>query len=208
MGRPPNGTAGRCTVDDLRDLIASSAEEFCWLSYTLTGEHARAQISLENAVDQLLNGTHLVFREWINRWARRLIIKSCIVTMREEIQSSAQSVSKSSPFLAPPSSAVLALPEVPLQSLQTFLLRLDPLARFVVVLRMLEKYSRRETALLLGVDERACDLAQEAAMKELTVQCCPQEHVPIQPVTGLTRIASPGKIGKEPREWLKLRTSP
>ena len=108
-----------------------------------------------------------VFREWINRWARRLIIKSCIVAMREDIQSLPQTASKYLPVPAPTSSAALVHPELPLQSLHARLLRLDPLARFVVVLRMLEKYSRRETALLLGVDERICDVALEAATEKL-----------------------------------------
>ena len=208
MGRPPNGAAGRCTADDLRDLIASSAEEFCWLSYTLTGERVRAQISLEKACDQLMDGTGLVFREWIHRWARRLIIKSCIATMRGEIQSSSQSASKHPAVPAPSSSAALVLPELSLQSLQECLLRLDPLSRFVLVLRMMEKYSRRETALLLGVDEGTCDVAQEAAIKEVKVRRRPEERMPVQPAPGLTRVSSPGKIRKDNSEWHKLRTSP
>ena len=45
----------------------------------------------------------------------------------------------------------------PSEVLQQRLLHLDPLPRFVFVLRALEGYSRRETALLLGIGDRACE---------------------------------------------------
>jgi DNA-directed RNA polymerase specialized sigma24 family protein len=45
----------------------------------------------------------------------------------------------------------------PSDALQQRLLHLDPLPRFVFVLRALEGYSRRETALLLEIGDRVCE---------------------------------------------------
>lgn len=171
--RPLGLPAGHCTAADYRRLFVSSAEEFRWLSHTLTGEHARAEISLGNAFDQLLEDDSLVFREWITNWARRLIIKSCIATMREALRKSAQKLSRQQLVPAYSSDAALMLPELSPESLQACLLRLDLLSRFVLVLRMMEKYSRRETALLLEIDERICDVAQQLAMEELATRCSP-----------------------------------
>jgi DNA-directed RNA polymerase specialized sigma24 family protein len=46
---------------------------------------------------------------------------------------------------------------MPSTVLQEQLLELDPLSRFVFVLRALEGYSRRETSLLLNIDDRTCE---------------------------------------------------
>jgi DNA-directed RNA polymerase specialized sigma24 family protein len=53
----------------------------------------------------------------------------------------------------------------PSDLLQQRLLNLDPLPRFVFVLRALEGYSRRETALLLEIGDRACESIFTGALK-------------------------------------------
>lgn len=62
---------------------------------------------------------------------------------------------------------VSAILDLPSERLQKKLLELDPLPRFVFVLRAIEEYSRRDTALLLDIDDRTCDFAYWRAAQAL-----------------------------------------
>jgi DNA-directed RNA polymerase specialized sigma24 family protein len=138
----------RCTAEDYRELFATNGYEFRWFCYALTGNLATR-----------------VFREWMSHWARRLIIKSCIVAMNSTIQDAARGYSPPQAHLPLQDSRALELlRKMPLDVLQEKLLALDALSRFVIVLRALEGYSRRETALLLDIDEMTCPVAHGSAI--------------------------------------------
>lgn len=147
----------RCTPEDYRGLFTREADQLHLLCRALTGDDHRAQLSFQDALAQSLASANGVFREWMSSWARRQIIKSCIRTMATEIQSVARSFS---PFTTYRSLSDAAASEqlrtMAPTLLEKKLLALDPLSRFVIVLRVLENYSRRETALLLDVDEMTC----------------------------------------------------
>jgi DNA-directed RNA polymerase specialized sigma24 family protein len=105
-----------------------------------------------------MKGADCVFRDWMVSWARRLIIQACIAVIRPTDDSledclclhhKVDSVGLSDQL-------ELALSQ-PSDVLQQRLLNLDPLPRFVFVLRALEGYSRRDTALLLGIGDRTCE---------------------------------------------------
>jgi DNA-directed RNA polymerase specialized sigma24 family protein len=148
----------RCTQNDYVRLFADSAEPLRWLCYTLTGNEELSEKVLRAAFEQSLKGADCVFRDWMASWARRLIIQACIALMRptgcgpEECAClhSREDGSGISDRLE------LALSQSP-DALQQRLLHLDPLPRFAFVLRALEGYSRRETALLLEIGDRACE---------------------------------------------------
>jgi DNA-directed RNA polymerase specialized sigma24 family protein len=149
----------RCTSNDYRRLFAGSAERLRWLCYLLTGDHDLSEKLLSAALEQSLKGSDHVFREWILSWARRLIIRVCIETMRPHITEIAQSA-----FLLPPmrldaidQTRLLTMLSLPAEIFQERLLGLDVLSRFVFVLRGMEGYSRRETSLLLNIDDRTCE---------------------------------------------------
>jgi DNA-directed RNA polymerase specialized sigma24 family protein len=150
----------RCSPEDYRSLFHSNAESLLGLCRTLTGDERRARLSFDNALNRCVESANVVFREWMLSWARRLIIKSCIAAMRSEIQSAAHRFSASTinrPL--PETTRARHLSKMAPEELETKLLRADTLCRFVVVLRVVENYSRRETALLLDVDEIICTSA-------------------------------------------------
>jgi DNA-directed RNA polymerase specialized sigma24 family protein len=159
----------RCTSNDYRRLFAGSAERLGWLCYLLTGNEKLSEKLLDAALEQSLKGADHVFREWMVSWARRLIVRVCIETMRPQIAEVAQAA-----YLLPPMrlgaidqerlSPVLSLPA---DVLQERLLELDVLSRFVFVLRALEGYSRRETSLLLNIDDRCCEWTYVRAAESL-----------------------------------------
>jgi DNA-directed RNA polymerase specialized sigma24 family protein len=149
----------KCTKNDYRRLFAASAEPLRWLCCTLTGDEELSGKILDAALEQSLKGADQVFREWMLSWARRLIIKVCIETMRSRMSNLSQAVYPLSPMrldLVDRDHLSVAL-NLPADLLQQRLLELDVTSRFVFVLRALDGYSRRETSLLLNIDDRACE---------------------------------------------------
>ncbi len=162
------GQPDRCTAEDYRELFASKEDEFEWLCYALTGNSRYADLSLDHAFEESLQSGTRVFREWMLSWARRLIIKSCIAAMDSEIQHVARDLSPGKIQLpAHRKQDPDQLRKMARDVLQKRLLALDVLSRFVVVLRTLEGYSRRETTLLLDVDEMTCAVVHDLAMASL-----------------------------------------
>ena len=149
----------RCTTNDYRRLFASSAERLRWLCCMLTGNDELSEKLLDAALEQSLKGSAHVFREWMVSWARRLIIRVCIDAMRPRLVAMAKEA-----YLLPPMrldsidpdrlSEVLSLPA---EIFQERLREQDVLSRFVFVLRALEGYTRRETSLMLDIDDRTCE---------------------------------------------------
>lgn len=174
--RNEKGTAGEC-----RALFASSKAELRWLCYTLTGDTELSDKAMDAALQQSLKGASQVFREWMSNWARRLIIKFCIAIVKPAEAPLVQSASPLFPvnFGEVSMDNVRALLGLPPETLQQKLMQLDALSRFVFVLRALEGYKRRDTAVLLSIDDRACEwiygwaasrLASEMP-REATKQC-------------------------------------
>jgi DNA-directed RNA polymerase specialized sigma subunit, sigma24 homolog len=162
----------RCTDNDYRELFASSATQLHWLCYTLTADRELSEKVLNAALEQSLKGAGQVFREWMVSWARRLIIRVCIATVRPTSLGAPQcqcGQHESEADLAVFGSPELLL-SLPADVLQDNLLRLDPLSRFVFVLRALEGYSRHETALLLNIDDRACEWTYMQAGRFMNIQ--------------------------------------
>ena len=148
----------RCTQNDYVRLFADSAEPLRWLCYTLTGDKPLSERVLDAAFQQSLKGADQVFREWMVSWARRLIIQTCIRLVRPSGQGLEECVClhHREDGTSISDQLELALSQPP-EMLQQRLLGLDPLPRFVFVLRAIEGYARRETALLLGMGDRTCE---------------------------------------------------
>jgi DNA-directed RNA polymerase specialized sigma24 family protein len=147
----------RCTQNDYVQLFADSAEPLRWLCYTLTGDKALSEKVLSAAFEQSLKGADRVFRDWMVSWARRLIIQACIRLMRPTAQSMEECVCIHHRKEDGISDLLELALSQPSEVLQQRLLNLDPLPRFVFVLRALEGYSRRDTALLLEIGDRTCE---------------------------------------------------
>jgi DNA-directed RNA polymerase specialized sigma24 family protein len=155
----------RCTQNDYVRLFANSAEPLQWLCYTLTGDEALSEEVLSAAFEQSLKGADRVFRDWMVSWARRLIVQACIRLMRPAGQSMEECVCVQHKRDGGISDLLeLALTQ-PSEVLQQRLLNLDPLPRFVFVLRALEGYSRRDTALLLEIGDRTCESIYISALE-------------------------------------------
>jgi DNA-directed RNA polymerase specialized sigma24 family protein len=163
-----SNASDRCTEQDYRNLFATSAEELRWLGYTLTGDDSLSEKVMDAALEQSLKGASRVFREWMLSWARRLIIRFCIGAVQPAAGLN-QSTYRKSPadFATVDAEDVSAILDLPSDRLQEKMLELDPLPRFVFALRAIEEYSRRDTALLLDIDDRTCEFAYWRAAQAL-----------------------------------------
>ncbi len=163
----------RCTQNDYVQLFADSAEPLQWLCYTLVGDKVLSERVLGAAFEQSLNGADRVFRDWMVSWARRLIIQACIRLMRPADQSVEECLWLHNKRDEGISDLLELALRQPSEVLQRRLLNLDVLPRFVFVLRALEGYSRRDTALLLEIGDRTCEsiylVALEAVQPKLYV---------------------------------------
>jgi len=155
----------KCTQNDYVQLFTDSAEPLHWLCYTLTGDEALSERVLNAALEQSLKGADRVFRDWMVSWARRLIIQACIRLVRPTGQGEAECLCLHNRRDQDISDLLELALSQPSEVLQQRLLNLDPLPRFVFVLRELEGYSRRETALLLEIGERTCESMYIAALE-------------------------------------------
>lgn len=159
----------RCSEQDYRNLFTTSAQELRWLCHTLTGDDSLSEKAMDAALEQSLKGPNRVFREWMLSWARRLIIRFCVGAVRPAGASNRESNNAFATVQFKPVNAeeVDEILSLPADRLQGKLLQLDPLPRFVFALRAIEEYSRRDTALLLDIDDRTCEWAYCQAIEAL-----------------------------------------
>jgi DNA-directed RNA polymerase specialized sigma24 family protein len=163
----------RCAKSDYVELFTNAAQPLHWLCFTLTGDKALSDRVLEAALEQSLKGADQVFREWMVSWARRLIVKACAEIVKPWVSAAAEEFQQMYPMRlqAIDQDRVETLVNVPSSILQSWLLQLEPLCRFVFVLRAIEGYTRRDTALLLNVDDRVCEWAYVRAVNTIGAFC-------------------------------------
>lgn len=136
---------GYATIEDFRRIFTESMDEFYRLSFLLTANHDKAEQCFVAGLEESLRSNH-VFKEWARPWAKRVIIQNAIRELKP-----CPPVASSSFSVAPYSS------ERPNQDQHFKLDRVLGLAdfdRFVFVISVLEHYSDRDCALLLGCSSR------------------------------------------------------
>jgi len=128
----------------------SSAEDFCkvfhqdmdvlyWLALTLTSDESKAEQCFVAGLEECMGGNS-VFQEWARSWGRRVVIKNAIRLMSPR------------PDMAfpPPVIRQQEKPRTPAEVAQVALAHLGLFGRFVYVMSVLEGYSDRDCASLLG----------------------------------------------------------
>lgn len=149
----------RSTAAECHALFMHEAAQFRLLCDILTADEQLSRSSFDDAAHRSMESAAGVFREYILPWTRRMVIKSCIRVMWTEIQNKARRSSSVITQALPDRVGSEPICQVTLKALKGELVHLDALSRFVFVMRVLENYSRRETALLLGIDEITCAAA-------------------------------------------------
>jgi len=160
----PGASNGTAAVQ--RSQAYASAEDFCAifreemdslysLALVLTGSHDLAHKSFLGALDDCRYGS-TVFQEWARSWSRRAVIKNAI-RLVDPIRSGGNDESK----------AGLEAVASEMDSSARLFLQLRPFERFVFVISVLEGYTVRECAALLGGSGREVEQARVRALQQV-----------------------------------------
>lgn len=148
------------SAEEFRQLFDACKGGFFHLAYALTADRILAQECLVSGIEDC-RIAKAVFREWAQKWARRVIIRTAVRLLREPIrcdQTAAEGQSASAelgadlPNDSPALDRILALPDF---------------ERVVYVLSVVEQYSTKEIALLLGRVPEEILHARTAAVQQV-----------------------------------------
>jgi hypothetical protein len=131
-----------------------------WLGWVLTGDEHLTNSILLAAQEQTGLGREPGRHELLATWARRLVIKDCVAALRPWISASEHGAcSTGRPFTHEDRELLARVVESRSDSLRLRLQALCVLARFAFVLRAMEGFSQKQTALVLNVSEEECGRA-------------------------------------------------
>lgn len=150
-------------------LLETTKPELLWLAYLLTGDR---ETSVNAVVDAMDNkpGSNPFFRNWMISWSRKLVIAQALGAIESEMADSVRRTgtrrhdrSKSS------LSANWSLQNsVDKARLEQALLAIDLFPRCALLLRVFEKVSLEDTAILLNASQEQVKAAQAIGLTELT----------------------------------------
>jgi DNA-directed RNA polymerase specialized sigma24 family protein len=131
-----------------------------WLGWVLTGDEDLTNSILHAAQEQTGLGREPGRDELLATWARRLVIKDCVAALRPWTSASEHGPCSIGRTLTHEDRELLTrVVESPSDSLRLRLQALCVLARFAFVLRAMEGFSQKQTALVLNVSQEECDRA-------------------------------------------------
>ena len=158
-GRSNGAVAGHnrgayATREDFCAIFTENADSLYSLALVLTVNHETAQQCFVAALEDCQTASG-VFREWAGSWSRRAIIKNAIHLAADALKNNR----------APEPSREAIAEEI--SATARFLVALGPLDRFVFVLSVLEGYSLRESAALLGASPREMEQGRVRAFEQI-----------------------------------------
>lgn len=135
---------------DFCRIFEKEMDRLYLLSFLLTAEHAMAEECFVRGLEDSAKSNR-VFKEWARSWARRMIIQNAIRLIRP--RSTDKHVSNPDHSGEPIQVATIV--------------ELPAFERFVLVMTMLERYSNRECALLLGSTAGEVAAARSRALQQI-----------------------------------------
>lgn len=151
------------TKSDFCEIFAEDMKGLYLLSLLLTADPAKAEQCFVSGLDDCADGNQ-VFKEWAHSWARRAIIKNAIRLIAPD----AASFSPERNGLRRDRNAFSDQPRPEFKADMAALLELDAFERFAFVVSVLEGYSDRECALLLGCTRDTLIEARSRALQQVT----------------------------------------
>lgn len=159
-------TMGDCaTCEDLCNLFAANMKSFYLLSFLLTANREKAEHCFVVGLDDCVNGIS-VFQEWIDCWARRLIVRSAVRLMQPRPSSTPLGMWAYHPADEDTLSGITLQ-----ENLFARVLALRDFERFAFVLSVLEGYPDQSCAILLGTSRQQVQEARIRAFEHLGGIC-------------------------------------
>ncbi|HTC94701.1 MAG TPA: hypothetical protein VK699_14770 [Terriglobales bacterium] len=150
------------TTEDFHTIVAEKMDSLYLLALLLTGDHEMAEQSFLSGIEESVQANQ-VFKQWAHDWAKCNIIQSAIHALKPQ-SSGANSLPSASPM-------PLAQNKLPTGTDSKLypVLALEDFERFVFVMSVLEKYSDRECAVLLGCSEADIREARARAFQQIAL---------------------------------------
>jgi DNA-directed RNA polymerase specialized sigma24 family protein len=164
--RESKANVQHATTDAVREAFTEYREWLEWLALFLTGDEDQVAPCMADACALAATQTQ-VFLDWLEHWARRATILSALKMQQSRIAQLGAAY-QGHPC-AHREHASLAPGEIELLKARPLDLarRLDVLCRFSLVMRGIEEYSTKQSALMLGVSGASFDAAYCAALESL-----------------------------------------
>jgi hypothetical protein len=151
---------GYATIEEFRRIFIEGTDELYQLSFLLTANHDKAEQCFVAGLEESAKSNR-VFKEWAHSWAKRVIIQNAIRELKP-----------SPPIASSSSSVAIYSTGEPLNQDQYFeldrVLGLGNFDRFVFVISVLEHYSDRDCAMLLGCSSRQVAEARVRGFEQFT----------------------------------------
>lgn len=147
------------TVDDMQKLFAAAMNDLFCLAFLLTANADRAEDCLVRSIRECLKSKYIL-KERLPAWIRDTIVRNGINIVKDvEGLSFGDTARDSIPLVPESSQAVIRATDY-----SAGILELNNLDRLVYVICILERYTGRQCALLLG---RSCEKVREARTQAL-----------------------------------------
>lgn len=150
------------TGSDFCQVFKEDMRNLYLLSLLLTADSEKAEQCFVLGLDDCASGNQ-VFKEWARSWARRMVIKNAIRLVAPE----PSAANHSSNAVAANAVSDQVRPE--LHSHFSAVLSLEAFERFAFVTSVLEGYSDRDSALLLGCNREDLVAARSRALQKIAV---------------------------------------
>jgi hypothetical protein len=148
--------------DDFRQVFDEHMNSLYLLAFLLTADQGKAEQCFVSGLEEAVEGSP-VFKEWAHSWARRAVIRNAARLLSPQ-QSDGNGPGRTGSD--PVNNHGRALPSAGQPEIAS-LLGLEPFARFVYVITILERHSDQECSVLLGCTRRDVVSARAHALQQL-----------------------------------------
>lgn len=171
FGRKQNREAQFATCKDFQKIFTEDMNSLHLLALLLTADAQKAEQCFVAGLEDSIQG-NLVFRQWARSWSKRAIIKNAIKEIAPAAGQSA-GLAALNGRQANAASTIATLKtndktrDAQKDAMLAAVLELETFSRFVFVMSILESYSDRECATLLGVTMQDVAAATLRAVEHL-----------------------------------------
>jgi DNA-directed RNA polymerase specialized sigma24 family protein len=160
------------TRSDFQQIFTEDMAGLHLLALLLTADPGKAERCFVAGLEESV-GDNSVFRQWARSWSKRAIIKNAIKALRPRPASpglASDAAAHSAAYNTGARDAGEGREDRPANNLVAAVTALSPFERFVLVMAVLEGYSPKECAALLGCPVRSVARARSQALQGLGLQ--------------------------------------